>query len=119
MVNLTDKSDLDVQYGKIKMKMRGASLGILFALFGAVLIMISVAKMTRFEEELSYTPAGKVVKRIIEKKAKGDEEIEVNDFANLTQVYNDAQRLHIEGLLPEAQRKYFMRYLSLKKFSTI
>jgi hypothetical protein len=104
MVNLADKADLDAQYGKLKLKLVGASPGIFFALFGSVLISITMGKMARYEELVGQTPKGSVVKRIIEKTAEGRKE--VKNFDDLVQAYNNAQKLHVAGHLPEAQRQY-------------
>ncbi len=95
---------MDAEYGKLKLKLIGASPGIFFALFGTVLISIAVTKMAIYEEEERQSPDGKVVKRTIKKAV--DEGKEIKDFEDLVQVYNNAQSLHTDGNLPEANRLY-------------
>jgi len=63
---LTEKSDLDLEFRKVKLKIFSASPGIFFALFGAVILTISLWRSAHFSEERQF-PDGSLIRTVITK----------------------------------------------------
>jgi tetratricopeptide (TPR) repeat protein len=68
---LTEKSDLDLEFRKLKLKIFSATPGLFFALFGTVILSISLWRSAHFTEERQF-PDGSLVRTVIE-KGLGDE----------------------------------------------
>ena len=88
-VKLSDKSNMDIEYGKLKLKLLDASPGIFFVLFGTVLISFSLIKSSKFQEEITSDKDKLVIKRIIEKSADSSGTAALENFIDITNNYNN------------------------------
>jgi tetratricopeptide (TPR) repeat protein len=94
---LTEKSDLDLEFRKVKLKIFSASPGIFFALFGAVILSISVWRSAHFTEERQF-PDGSIFRTVIEKGLG-----EKSDFVSEIDIkFSKAVYLHENGKYEEA-----------------
>jgi hypothetical protein len=102
---LSDKSDLNVEYGKIKFRIFRASPGIFFSLFGAVIVASSVWNVAKYQEEVVSSDALKT-KTIIEKGSGEGANCTIRNFEDIRVTFKTAHALHSRGDLAHAEALY-------------
>ncbi|CAB1079661.1 hypothetical protein D1AOALGA4SA_7369 [Olavius algarvensis Delta 1 endosymbiont] len=104
---LSDKSDLKVEYGKVKFQIFSASPGIFFSLFGAAIIFASVWKVAIFQEGLPSGGAENPAQyTYIEKGGSSDTHRHIADFADIHGAFSEALKLHLAGKTGLAESLY-------------
>lgn len=101
----TEKSDLNLNYGKIKFHLLSTSPGIFFSLFGTILIFISVWRSAQFKTE-NYLINGSMQKISIEKSLGLKNYKELTDRYNLQEKFDKALLFHYEKNYDEAKFLY-------------
>ncbi len=107
---LPDKSDLKMEYGKIRLQLFNASPGILFSLFGAVIIASVVWNTAKFKAEVISPESSKIStvieKSVIEKSIRRGSDGEIRSFEDILIASNQAYRQHSKGNLNQAKTLY-------------
>jgi len=105
---LSDKSDLTLEYRKVKFQLFSASPGIFFSLFGAAIIFASVWKVAVFQEE--RLPAGDAesppISTYIEKGGSAGTKGQIANFADIRDAFSEALKLHLAGKTGLAESLY-------------
>ncbi len=102
---LSDKSDLKMEYGKIKFQIFSASPGIFFSLFGAIIIFSSVWRVATFQEE-HISSNGLKTRTFIAKGSSSDSNEKIQDFNDIHDAFTEAHELHIAGKQELAEALY-------------
>ncbi len=102
---LSEKSDLKLEYGKIRFQLFSASPGIFFSLFGTVIIASSVWNVAKFKEEIISSDPSKTI-TIIEKGAEVRPDGTIRKFEDIRAAFLKAIQFHSRGDLAQAEALY-------------
>lgn len=102
-IGLSEKSDLKIEYGKLKLHLFRATPGIFFALFGAAIISGGVWSSAKFTEEFRNKD-GTTGKRTITKSV--DDEASIPDISAPETKFQQAINFHRNDDIEEAEAIY-------------
>lgn len=113
-LKLTEKSDLKLEYGRIKFQILTASPGIFFTLFGATIVFLSVWKVAEFNSEYQQSN-GLITRTSIKKNILSHSESDQSGNESVSNLIKKAV-YHQKNQSLENAEEIYLNILNLNSF---